>query len=216
MSYSEFINLFPDFSFLKPLFDSNRIFHKKWEKGKFICQSNQNLKDIIFFTSGRGKVYKSLHNGKDVMYKVYGSGDIAGDVEYILKCNTACCLQSTDNLTGFRLPISSLTAEISMELFVELSKVVSEKFLKGSNQQAFRLGYTLEERLAFYLLNEYRDGVTSMEELAAVLGTTYRHLSRVFKKFSNSGLLKLNNKIVEIKDRQGLIAMSYDIEQDQA
>lgn len=214
MSYSEFINTFPAFNFLKPLFEKKLITFYQWDKGEFVCRSDEKLKYIMFFTSGRGRVYKSLHNGKEVMYKVYGTGDIAGDVEFILNCRTACCLESTDSLTGYKVPISILPEDISHELFIELSKVVSDKFVKSSNQQAFRLGYTLEERLAHYILNDYKDGLTSMEELAAVLGTTYRHLSRVFKKLTSSGLLELKNKKVYIKDREGLEAVSIDINQD--
>ena len=41
-----------------------------------------------------------------------------------------------------------------------------------------------------------------MEELAGILGTTYRHLSRVLKKFSDSGYITVENKNITIKDRK--------------
>ncbi len=57
---------------------------------------------------------------------------------------------------------------------------------------------------SYHLIYEYSGGFSSMEELAGILGTTYRHLSRIFKKFSVKGLLILENKSVTILEKAKL------------
>ncbi|MGL1893148.1 MAG: Crp/Fnr family transcriptional regulator [Spirochaetaceae bacterium] len=214
MSYKEFIKYFPDFSFLKPVFDQDLIQYKTWGKGEFICHNNSKMDNIYFFVSGSGRVYRLLNNGKEVMYDFYKEGQIAGDVEFLLNTETTCSLESSDNLSGYILPISIISSELHSKLFFLLSKVVANKLIKSSIQNSIKLGYTLEERLAYYLLYQYKDDVRSMSELATSLGTTYRHLSRIFKKFESENILLLENKRVTILTRNRLVKLSETIKED--
>lgn len=211
MSYNEFLNIFNDFHFLKPLFDSNYIVEKTWKNGEFLCRTGEDMNFLYFIKSGRGKVYTNLINGKEVMYKVYQKGMIAGDVEFLLGNKTTCNIISTDFLSSFAVPVDKLSKSQRDQLYVLLSKSVANKFITSSRQQAVRLGYTIEERLSYYLLHEYKDEIFSMEELALNLGSTYRHLSRLLKKLTNENIIKLNKKKVEILDREYLESLSSDI-----
>lgn len=211
MSYNEFLNIFNDFNFLKPLFDSNYIVEKTWKNGEFLCRTGEDMDFLYFIKSGRGKVYTNLINGKEVMYKVYQKGMIAGDVEFLLGNKTTCNIISTDQLSSFVVPVDKLSKTQWDQLYVLLSKSVANKFITSSRQQAVRLGYTIEERLSYYLLYEYKDEIFSMEELALNLGSTYRHLSRLLKKLTNENIIKLNKKKVEILDREYLENLSSDI-----
>ncbi len=124
MSYNDFIKYFPGYSFLKKYFDDGLIPFVKWQRGEFICHSDSELKDLIFFTSGRGKVYKTLNNGKEVMYGTYGKGQIAGDVEFILEENTTCSLESSDDLSGYK--ISTCNLDEVIKWFDSYKKVSSD------------------------------------------------------------------------------------------
>lgn len=214
MSYKLFINTFPQFDFLHKLFDEGRIRYKVWQNGEFICNKDDNLENIIFFTSGRGKVSRHLHNGKEIMYKSYNSGEIAGDVEFILQSQTSCSLISIDNLSGFMVPVQLLTKDLYTKMFNMLSQIVARKFIESSTQQAIRLGYTLEERLAYYLIFDYKGEKLSMSELAAQLSSTYRHLSRVFNKLSTKEIIKVNNKVIEILNQQMLKKLCNEVQND--
>lgn len=138
------------------------------------------------------------------MFKTYGPGDIAGDVEFIMNSPATCSLESSDGLSGYQLFTSNLPDKISRKLFILISKEVAQKLIDNSTLQAVRLAYTLEERLAHYLLYKNKNGLSSMEELALVLGTSYRHLSRIFRKLSGQGILVLKNKVVTILKRDKL------------
>lgn len=214
MSYKLFINIFPQFDFLYELFKNDFVKFKVWQNGDFICSKNESLENIIFFTSGRGKVCTLLHNGREIMYKTYCRGEIAGDVEFILQSKTSCSLISTDNLSGFIVPVKLLTNKLHTKMFTILSQTVAKKLIESSTQQAIRLGYTLEERLAYYLLYDYRGESVSMSELAAQLSTTYRHLSRIINKLSIEKIIRVNNKIINVLIPQKLKKLSKEIEND--
>lgn len=214
MSYNLFISYFPSFDFLKPLFEKGSIRFKTWKKGEFICHSGSPLTRVIFFTSGRGRVYKTFSNGKEVMYDLYGPGNIAGDVEYITGGNTTCSLESSSNLAGYVMEKELLDQGVSDKLFKLLSKEVANKLVLNSTVQAVRLAYPLEERLAFRLINKSEDSFFSMEELAAELGAKYRHLSRIFNRLKANSVLSLKNKKVIILNREYLEKKSDHIKED--
>lgn len=214
MSYREFIKHFPEYTFLKHLFDDNRIHFKTWQKGEFVCHSQSPMKNLYFFTSGRGKVYRQLINGKEIIYEIYRPGMIAGDVEYILSGQTTCSLESLDNLSACVLSFSLIDRELSSLLFPLLSKEVAKKLIANSVNNSIRLGYPLEERLAHYLLNQYDSTEISMGELALQFNTTYRHLSRVIKKFTNDGILTVINRVIHIHKGEILKKLSSSITEE--
>lgn len=214
MSYSEFFNTFTDFDFLEPLFANGDVQYKTWCNGEFLCRTGDSLSFLYFIVRGRGKVYTNLNNGKEVMYVVYKRGMIAGDVEFLLGNKTTCNIISTDNLSGYAVPINKLSKDQLDQLFKLLAKSVGRKFIFSSRQQAVKLGYTIEERLSYYLLFEYKDEIFSMEELALNLGSTYRHLSRILKKLTNENIIKLTKKKVEILDREYLEDLSRDLTEE--
>ncbi|QEN05914.1 Crp/Fnr family transcriptional regulator [Thiospirochaeta perfilievii] len=214
MSYSEFIKCFPKYNFLKPLFDKNLIPYKTWDKGEVICRCNRELDSLYFFTSGRGRAYRGLNNGKEVIYCLYSGKEIAGDVEFLIDTGTTCNIVSSGNLSGFRVKKSIIDEKIYNQLFNLLAKEVAYKFVTNSSSTTIKLGYKLEERVAYYVLYEYVDSVYLMEELAGLLGTTYRHLSRVFKKFNDEELLRLDNKKITILNRRELERLSSVIKEE--
>lgn len=214
MSYIEFINIFPKYNFLEPLFEKDLIHSHTYDKGEIIITFNQKLSNIYFFISGRGRAYRTLNNGKEVIYSTYGSGDIAGDLEFITNTSTTCNIINSDKLTCYKLPMSLIDVNIFFETYKLFSGEVARKFVTNSMRTSIQLGYNLEDRVAHYCLYEYNNDVFSMDELAGFLGTTYRHLSRVLKKFSDSGFIKVENRNITIKDIKSLEKLSEFIRAD--
>lgn len=214
MSYLEFIKIFQAYFFLKPLFDNKQITYECWNKGEIVISFNQKLDHIYFFTSGRGRAYRSLNNGKEVIYSRYGCCDIAGDLEFITDSSTTCNIISSSKLCGFKLAKSSITQDMYLDLFKLFSKEVANKFKLNSMHNSIKLGYNLDERVAHYCLYEYKDDVYSMDELSGILGTTYRHLSRVLKKFSDNGYIKVENRQITLLNRDPLKRLSELIKDD--
>lgn len=214
MSYIEFIKIFPKYNFLKPLFIKDMIHSNTWRKGQNIISYNQNISNIYFFTSGRGRAYRTLNNGKDVIYSTYGSGDIAGDLEFITGTTTTCNIISSDSLKCYILPKTLIDVSIFFEIYKLFSQELAKKFITNSLHTSIQLGYNLEDRVAHYCLYEYKNEVYSMEELAGVLGTTYRHLSRVLKKFSDNGFITVENRRITVIDKIPLETLSNLIKED--
>lgn len=214
MSYLEFIKIFPSFHFLKPIFDKNLVPFKQWGKGEILFHSGNYLEKIYFFTSGRGRAYLPLHNGKEVIYAPYGAGDIAGDIEYIIDIKASGSMISIDNLSGFTLCTSVIPIELKSIFFKIISHGVTTKLIASSVGNAIRIGYPLDERVAYYCLYEFADKIYSMEELAGFFGTTYRHLSRVLKNLSDLGYIKVEKRVITILNREALESICTNIKED--
>ncbi len=86
--------------------------------------------------------------------------------------------------------------------------------IKNSHAANFNLLYPVEVRLASYLLSVSPDesaagfaGQLSTEQLADaanLIGTSYRHMNRVIRKFSEEGLVERKKGFVRLIDREGL------------
>lgn len=210
----EFIKVFPHFNFLKPLFDKELISKKTWKKGEILFHSTSWLDSLYFFTSGRGRAYLPLNNGKEVVYAPYGAGDIAGDVEFIVNMKATGSMLSIKNLSGFCLNKSIITEEMNLLLYKLIAKGVTSKLIASSIENSVRIGYGLDERVAHYCLYEYEDKIYSMDELAGLFRTTYRHLSRVLKNFSDRGFIKVENRVITVLNRPELEQLSILIKED--
>jgi CRP-like cAMP-binding protein len=97
---------------------------------------------------------------------------------------------------------------------------MSEKLKNGSNNSSINLLYPLENRLASYILAfaEISDDKIkkfifkeNYNEIAELLGSSYRHLNRTLNKFCSDGILKKNNKEYVIEDYKKLLYLAGDL-----
>jgi CRP-like cAMP-binding protein len=89
-----------------------------------------------------------------------------------------------------------------------LLETITMKFELKSHSMSFNLLYPVEVRLASYLLSMTPETptlpVSDLVDAADLIGTSYRHLNRVLRQFSQDGLIERTNRMITIIDRAGL------------
>jgi CRP-like cAMP-binding protein len=97
---------------------------------------------------------------------------------------------------------------------------LSQKLFTWSNMAGLNLVYPLENRVASYLvsvselsdqnrLEEIR--VNSLEEMADLLCSSYRHLHRILEAFEKDGIIARNRSKIRILDFERLKSLSVGI-----
>lgn len=109
------------------------------------------------------------------------------------------------------IPIQYLSVLMRENIYVEnfIYKAAAERFSHAIRAVEQMLFYTLEQRVAAYLLAEGerlgKDTIqTTQEQLAQAIGSAREAVTRTLKKLSSTGSVELFRGGVRIRDRKGL------------
>jgi CRP/FNR family putative post-exponential-phase nitrogen-starvation transcriptional regulator len=101
------------------------------------------------------------------------------------------------------------------QLLIYLCKSLSNKLLNFNISSSINLTYPLENRLAGYLvaITEKNEQIQTdnLSELADLLGTSYRHLTRTISNFSKKGIIIKKKNEFEILNREKLEYLAKEI-----
>jgi CRP/FNR family transcriptional regulator, putaive post-exponential-phase nitrogen-starvation regulator len=190
-----------------------------YARGERFIAAGDEVDGLYFFVAGRAKVYSQMENGSSLLVRFYSPFDILGDVElfslerFILNAEAlegAVCL-------FLAKPAILRRPEPSAALLQELCARLGRKLADFNASAAVNLRYPVANRLASYLLaleaeEECRSlGTENQGELADLLGTSYRQLSRVLRDFKDEGVLEQRRGKLRVLDRSKLEALARDL-----
>ena len=189
------------------------------ERGENVYEVNAHLDNFYFLVSGTLKVYFVLENGKTILLRFIKPLGVAGDLEVGVDRTVRTTVNAvTDcHLIGIDIGLlKELTYDDPIFMRFIISSL-SRKLSAVSNAMAINLSYPLENRFAGYLLS-ISDMVEDrrvqeiktfdLREIATLLGTSYRHLCRVIKDFSDLGYIEKKKSQILIKDFESLEKLS--------
>ncbi len=189
------------------------------ERGANVYEIHEKLDNFYFLVTGTLKVYIVLENGKSILLRFIKPLGVAGDLEVGVDRTVRTTVNAvTDcHLVGIDIELlKSLTQDDPIFMRFIISSL-SRKLGAVSNAMAINLSYPLENRFAGYLLsisNMVDDRriqeikTFDLKEIATMLGTSYRHLCRVIKDFSDLGYIEKKKSQIIIKDFQALESLS--------
>ncbi|KAB3529288.1 helix-turn-helix domain-containing protein [Alkaliphilus pronyensis] len=177
--------------------------------GECICKANDEMTYFYLHVKGKLKIYTMLDNGRSILLRFNKPLSILGDVEILNEQLVKCYVDSLDEslLIGIKLEDLKKYAYEDPVFLRFVIKNLSYKLYTISNSSSINLLYPLENRLACYLLSitggennsRFHEIMTdNYEEMANLLGSSYRHLSRVIKKLELEGIIKKNKKKISI------------------
>lgn len=205
---------------------------RRYPAGEHLIRSGQAVDGLFFVVEGRAKVYSQMENGSTLLVRFYSPFDILGDVElfsfdaYLLNVvaleETVClCLAST---------AIRRHAERNVGFLMELCGRLGRKLADFNASAAINLRYPVENRLASYLLavtggpgaaGAAAGGAASrsgqclvtddLGELADILGTSYRQLSRVLRRFREEGIIGGGRGGIRVLERRRLEPLARDL-----
>lgn len=196
----------------------------RFDPGELIVRSGDRAAHFWFFVEGRAKVYLILENGKSLLVRFYFPPEIVGDVELFNEAHYICNMQALTPVTciGTSSQFMRRYARANSDFLIFMCRTLGSKLINFNLISAVNQNYTLETRLASYLaavsgFTDARHGMieeintSNLTELADLLGTSYRHLTRTLKIFRDKGMITKREQEYIVSNRQLLLARAADI-----
>lgn len=183
----------------------------KFSKNESIISETEFIEHIYFHVGGKIKVYKEYENGKTLLLQFVDAPCSMGDVEYINDINIATgSVKAVNDVYLFKLNYKELFEKYNTcrEFNNYLIRHLSKRFLTSNGKTGLNLIYSVETRLASYILsmnNRTSKNIVVLENLQDLsnnLGTSYRHLHRSLKDLCDK------NAIVRVKNRITIIDLN--------
>lgn len=187
-----------------------------FKKNEHICFMDEELKYFYFFVDGKAKVYKTLPNGKSLLLKFYEPIQLIGDLEVISKIKANCSIKVLKSSLCIGIPINIVnsTALKDPNFLMYITQSLSNKLASQSLTSSITIIYPLENKLASYLLNINHKNIVTIDNysnLADLLGTSYRHLSRVLNKLVEKEIIIKDKNKIKILNKKELKNISGDL-----
>lgn len=186
-----------------------------FKNGEFIIMEGDVIDAFYFVVSGKTKVLRNYKNGKTLLVRIYDSFTILGDIEYFLKSEATCSVQTQGEVKILKVPYNYIDKEYKKDhtFLYNILVHTSGKILLTSDQTSINLMHSLDTRFASYLLSLVSAEsdiveIPSLVDIANNLGASYRHLTRTIKNLINKGAIMKTKNRVKILDREFLFELS--------
>jgi len=193
-------------------------------KGDHIYMSNRDIEHLYFLVKGTVKIYTISKNGKALSLRFYNPLQILGDIEFIGNKLPTCNVQCLDDSLFIVISFDDMRryANDDINFYKYISKIFSDKLSTSSDSNMRNFSYSLEERLASYILalsydsensNQNSDEVEifKLNDIAELLGTSYRHLIRTINSLMDKKIIYRKRNIIKILDRDRLEKLAKDL-----
>lgn len=184
---------------------------KKFSKGENIFKASKKISHCYLILSGTVKIYIDHENGRRSILDFVGKSDWLGelslfrDEDYIKEnkvVDDTVCLE-------FDLKEVRNICKKDGEASFYFASYISNKLMLRSYRMSEYMNYSLEKRLASFILRHQRNGRYNLShtDVSEYMNISYRHILFVMKKFCDDGILK-KDKVYIIMDYQKLKEIS--------
>lgn len=163
-------------------------------KNENIYKLNSSVTHCYFILSGTAKIYIDHKNGRRSILDFVGKNDWVGELslfchESNIKENKV--LQDIQCLEFDMNELRKLCKE-NGEVSFYFASYISNKLLVRSYRMSESLNYSLNRRLAAFILHYQQNGIYSIPhtDVSEYMNVSYRHVLYVIKQFCELGILK--------------------------
>lgn len=186
----------------------------QFEPGEALCLQGERPEFLFFLMKGKLKVYTASTEGKTLLINFTTPLEVIGEIECLRNRENLNTVTAVTSVQVIGIPKRKLHQYEGETSFLQLLlQIVTGKFYRKSISLGSNLLYPVEVRLASYLLSvcpededeaREREQVSSLKDIANLIGTSYRHLNRVLQRFCSEGLVERRRGVILVKDRDGL------------
>ena len=185
-------------------------------KGEILCSKGDQLQSLYIIVNGKLKIFTTSPEGNTLIVRFKTPLAIVGDIEYVSGMSVLNTVEavSEGELIAVRFDVLRTMESTQVEFLQFLLKIITQKLYSESQSSSLNLLLPVEVRLASYLLSLSSDGegsiyhkemrTSNLTEVAALIGTSYRHLNRVIQKLAFEGIVERKKGSLYIKDLQRL------------
>lgn len=185
-----------------------------------VCSVGDRLESMFILVQGKLKIHTLLPNGKSMLVRFARPMSVIGDVEllrqYPVKNEVESVGDSLLLVAGRKLLLNEMEENTALLRF--LVGELSHKLYTLGQTSALNLLYPVENRFASYLMSMYADSVgghrveelrtANLTETADLLGTSYRHLNRIVRRFIEDGIIERRQGRLSVLDEAKLARLA--------
>jgi len=183
----------------------------QFKKGELLFTTSEKVNFFYFLVSGGTKIVLNLETGKSLLIDYSKPLEMLGEMEIVNNPYSKYDVIATEDSTLIGIPMETFSKLIDSDpiFWKYLYSSTIDKLQSTVNSNIISSSYSFEHVLANYLIThaiEVGDEILvesiNFSDLSQLLGTSYRHLNRVLKKFIEKGLIK--------KDKRKIIITNYE------
>ncbi|GAM12350.1 Crp/Fnr family transcriptional regulator [Mesobacillus selenatarsenatis] len=194
----------------------------EFDKGEQICSQGEAVEYLYILVKGKVKIFTTSEEGKTLILSFKTPLEVIGDIEYVQEIDTINTVEAVSPviMIGVRQTVLRRLLKDHSPFLQFLLKIITRKFYIKSQFMRHNILYPVETRLASYLVSVAYDenealvngrvSTSNLTDIANLIGTSYRHLNRVIKEFSLTGLVERDNGAIVIKDLEGLKSLAKE------
>lgn len=206
------------------LFHSNTIQQMtilQLQPGDTLVNSGDTLQSLYIQVTGKLKVVNVMPNGRTLLLRFCHPISLIGDVELVNSEPAVVQVEAVSETKLLIVPHRILQEnDMKNAPFLQyLLEQVCHKLNTISLSASMNVLTSVDCRFASYLLSitnqseqlRFKRGeleTTRLTEIAELLGTSYRHLNRVIKKFIERGIIEKHYSEIVIRDVEALNQLS--------
>lgn len=187
---------------------------KNFSKDENIYKINSQVTYCYFILSGVAKIYIDHSNGRRSILDFAGCNDWLGELS--LFCNEADIKENRvlQDIKCLEFDLNALQKLCKEDACVSFyfASYISNKLLSRSYRMSESLNYSLDKRLATFILQYQHNGRYEIPhtDVSEYLNVSYRHVLYVMKQFREWGILeKEKGKGYAIADIEKLKELQY-------
>ncbi|WKA49438.1 Crp/Fnr family transcriptional regulator [Planococcus liqunii] len=185
-----------------------------FKNGERLFSQDDEAHVLYFLVKGKLKISMLSPEGKRLILAFRTPFDIVGDIEYVRDCHFINTVEAVTDIEVIGISHGSLRKQLNENAawLQFLLRTITQKFESKSRAMNFNLLYTVDVRVASYLLSMTPTqpvlNSTSLVDMADLIGTSYRHLNRVLRQFEEAGWLVKKRGKITLLDRKALLAQA--------
>lgn len=166
---------------------------------------------LYLLIKGKLKISMLSPEGKRLILAFKTPFDIVGDVEYVRDCPFINTVEAVTDIVVIGISYDALRRNMADNAawLQFLLQTITKKFETKTRAMNFNLLYTVDVRIASYLLSmtptQQMLQSTSLIDMADLIGTSYRHLNRVLQQFEQAGWIMKKRGKITLLDRSALL-----------
>lgn len=185
-----------------------------FKNGERLFSQDDEAHILYFLVKGKLKISMLSPEGKRLILAFKTPFDIVGDIEYVRNCPFINTVEAVTDIEVIGISHHILRKQLNENAawLQFLLRTITQKFESKSRAMNFNLLYTVDVRVASYLLSMTPTqpvlDSTSLVDMADLIGTSYRHLNRVLQQFEQAGWLVKKRGKITLLDRKALLAQA--------
>lgn len=197
-------NLFPEHV-------REEMFIATYPGGERLFSQSDDANTIYLLVKGKLKISMLSPEGKRLILAFKSAFDIVGDVEYVRDCPFINTVEAVTDIVVIGISYDALRKHMADNAawLQFLLQTITKKFETKTRAMNFNLLYTVDVRVASYLLSmtptQQMLESTSLIDMADLIGTSYRHLNRVLWQFEQAGWIMKKRGKITLLDRSALL-----------